>query len=71
MNKEPLNQQESTAMVKGKEGALEKRGVKKEETPEDSDEEVEGEDVDDDNDDESSDDPDRLWCICQQPHDDR
>ena len=22
-------------------------------------------------DDEDSDDPDKLWCICQQPHDDR
>ena len=26
---------------------------------------------DEDSDDEDSDDPDKLWCICQQPHNDR
>ena len=34
-------------------------------------EEEEEEEEDDDDEGSESDDPDRLWCICQQPHDDR
>lgn len=35
---------------------------------EEEEEDVEDEDEEDDS---ESDDPERLWCICQQPHDDR
>ena len=49
--------------------------VRKEELETEGETEEEEEDEDGGEDDgdggESSDDPDRLWCICQQPHDDR
>ena len=53
-------------------------GDKSEEMEEGGDEEEEGEgheeegeEEEDDEEDDESDDPDHLWCICRQPHDDR
>ena len=45
-------------------------GDERVEEEEEEEEEEEGEEFDED-DDADSDDPDKVWCICQQPHNDR
>ena len=51
-------------MAKNAEVQQDEAGNTKDEEEEEADEENEGEES-------GSDDPDRLWCICQKPHDDR
>lgn len=50
---------------------VDKGGEGGESKKEDEEEEEAGGEEEDDGEESGSDDPDRLWCICQKPHDDR
>ena len=61
---------EKSVDVVGDERVEEEEEEEKEEEEEEEKEEEEEEEFDED-DDADSDDPDKVWCICQQPHNDR
>lgn len=63
-----VEQKKEAVSKRGRGGGAMKEGAVEDFEKEDEDDDDE---EDDDDGDESSDDPDHLWCICQQPHNDR